>query len=134
MPHPLACRVRLQAHRDIEWDRAVLLAMQKRRRDAADELRRLSPTVTKIQQQCEQQRQQFPDLSIPAVYEAHCKLFVTIANEIVLAPQRRRFDIDDNNRDILRFLLYYFNECPLAEEVFPTVATNSTKTSCSKAA
>lgn len=104
---------------DIEWDRAVLLAMQKRRRDAADELRRLSPTVTKIQQQCEQQRQQFPDLSIPAVYEAHCKLFVTIANEIVLAPQRRRFDIDDNNRDILRFLLYYFNECPLAEEVFP---------------
>lgn len=27
--------------------------------------------------------------------------------------------MDDNNRDILRFLLYYFNGCPKAEEVFP---------------
>ncbi|MCH5225049.1 MAG: AAA family ATPase [Muribaculaceae bacterium] len=42
-----------------------------------------------------------------------------MANNIVLRPQRRTFDIDDDNKDVLRFLLYYFNGCPLAEEVFP---------------
>ena len=37
----------------------------------------------------------------------------------MLARQRRQFVIDDNNRSVIRFLLYYFNGCPLAEEVFP---------------
>lgn len=57
-------------------------------------------------------------LEIPAVYHAHSKLFLQIANK-VLAYQHRAFVIDDNNREVLRFLLYYFNDCPLAEEVFP---------------
>lgn len=57
-------------------------------------------------------------LEIPAVYHAHSKLFLQIANN-VLAYQHRAFVIDDNNREMLRFLLYYFNDCPLAEEVFP---------------
>ena len=57
-------------------------------------------------------------LEIPAVYHAHSKLFLQIANK-VLAYQHRAFVIDDNNREGLRFLLYYFNDCPLAEEVFP---------------
>jgi hypothetical protein len=57
-------------------------------------------------------------LEIPEVYQAHARLFVTIANK-VLAYQHRKFVIDDNNRDVLRFLLYYFNDCPLAEKVFP---------------
>lgn len=57
-------------------------------------------------------------LEIPAVYHAHSKLFLQIANK-VLAYQHRAFVIDDNNREMLRFLLYYFNDCPLAEEVFP---------------
>lgn len=57
-------------------------------------------------------------LEIPAVYRAHSKLFLQIANK-VLAYQHRAFVIDDNNREVLRFLLYYFNDCPLAEEVFP---------------
>lgn len=56
-------------------------------------------------------------LEIPAVYHAHSKLFLQIANK-VLAYQHREFVIDDNNREVLRFLLYYFNDCPLAEEVF----------------
>lgn len=57
-------------------------------------------------------------LEIPEVYQAHERLLVTIANK-VLAYQHRKFVIDDNNRDVLRFLLYYFNDCPLAEKVFP---------------
>ena len=43
----------------------------------------------------------------------------------MLARQRRQFVIDDNNRSVIRFLLYYFNGCPLAEEVFPGRGTNS---------
>lgn len=104
---------------DIEWDRAVLQVLQKREREAADEFRRLSPSVRKMQEETERHRLQFPDLSKPAVYEAHCKLLLRIANEVVLAPQHRKYEVDDNNRDVLRFLLYYFNECPLAEGVFP---------------
>lgn len=57
-------------------------------------------------------------LEIPGVYQEHSKLLVAIANK-VLWYQRRKFVVDDNNRDVLRFLLYYFNDCPLAEEVFP---------------
>lgn len=57
-------------------------------------------------------------LEIPEVYQAHARLLMTIANK-VLAYQHRQFIIDDNNRDVLRFLLYYFNNCPLAEQVFP---------------
>lgn len=57
-------------------------------------------------------------LEIPEVYQAHTRLLMTIANK-VLAYQHRKFIIDDNNRDVLRFLLYYFNDCPLAEQIFP---------------
>lgn len=57
-------------------------------------------------------------LEIPEVYQAHARLLMTIANK-VLAYQHRKFVIDDNNRDVLRFLLYYFNDCPLAEQIFP---------------
>lgn len=31
----------------------------------------------------------------------------------------RDFEIDDHNRNALRFLTYYFNGCKLAEDVFP---------------
>lgn len=62
---------------------------------------------------------QFADLTNPEVYRAHRELLVYIANTVCLAPQHRKFEVDDNNRDVLRFLLYYFNNCPLAEEVFP---------------
>lgn len=57
-------------------------------------------------------------LEIPEVYKAHSRLLLQIANK-VLAYQHREFVIDDNNSKVLRFLLYYFNDCPLAEEVFP---------------
>lgn len=53
------------------------------------------------------------------IFQAHARMLIWIANNVVLAHQRRRFVVDDNNRDILRFMLYYFNGCPKAEEVFP---------------
>lgn len=53
------------------------------------------------------------------IFQAHVQTLLWIANNVVLAHQHRKFVVDDNNRDILRFLLYYFNGCPKAEEVFP---------------
>ena len=36
-----------------------------------------------------------------------------------LGIERRQFETDRGNDKVLRFLLYYFNDCPLAESVFP---------------
>lgn len=71
--------------------------------------------VDKDIRKTEQKRQL---LEIPEIYLAHSNLLIRIANK-VLAYQHRKFVVDDNNRNILRFMLYYFNDCPLAEEVFP---------------
>lgn len=71
--------------------------------------------VDKDIRKTEQKRQL---LEIPEIYLVHSNLLIRIANK-VLAYQHRKFVVDDNNRNILRFMLYYFNDCPLAEEVFP---------------
>lgn len=60
-----------------------------------------------------------PDLTNEDEYSKHANLVAWIANNIVLQHQHRTFVIDDDNRSVIRFLLYYFNNCPLAEEVFP---------------
>lgn len=65
----------------------------------------------KAQQQCKM-------LDDENVFNQHAQLVVTIANKILL-PQRRKFIIDEHNKQVLRFLLYYFNGSPLAEDVFP---------------
>ena len=65
------------------------------------------------------ERETYPDLTDEETYNKHANFVVWIAENVVLAHQHRRFVIDDNNKDIIRFLLYYFNDCPLAEEVFP---------------
>jgi len=33
--------------------------------------------------------------------------------------EHKKFEIDDYNKNVLKFLLYYFNNCQLAESVFP---------------
>lgn len=104
---------------NIDWDKAVLDLCK---RHADDELRVIcafGPIIEKCRKAEEKQRLSLPDLSITAVYDAHAKFLIHIANNIVLAPQRRKFEIDEHNKQVLRFLLLYFNECPLAEEVFP---------------
>lgn len=42
-------------------------------------------------------------LEIESVFQAHAKTLLWIANNVVLAHQRRKFVVDENNRDILRF-------------------------------
>lgn len=42
-----------------------------------------------------------------------------VVNRITLAPQCRRFVADEHNQTLIKFLLYYFNSCPLAESVYP---------------
>jgi chromosomal replication initiation ATPase DnaA len=66
----------------------------------------------------QQERQVFEDLTEEAIYTQHEQLTIHIAN-MLLAPQRKKFVVDEHNKQVMRFLLYYFNECPLCEEVFP---------------
>lgn len=51
-------------------------------------------------------------------FNKHSRLVVMIANKLLL-PQRRQFVIDEHNKQVLRFMLYYFNGSQLAEQVFP---------------
>ena len=73
--------------------------------------------LQRISRKMQQQRGVFEDLSNAEIYNQHAQLTIYIAN-MLLAPQRRKFVVDEYNQKVLRFLLYYFNECPLCEEVF----------------
>lgn len=92
----------------------------KRQKEAADlERKKIGKIIAKVYADVHRQRQVFPDLTIKEIYDDHARLLVRIANEICLRQQRRSLILDDNNKDVFRFMLYYFNDCPLAEEVFP---------------
>lgn len=105
---------------NLEWDQALLHTMRQHASgEAALETLELAQVINKTDNDIRKSRQAYPDLADPAVYQMHSRLFVHIADNIVIAPQHRRFVIDDNNRLVIRFLLYYFNNCPLAEDVFP---------------
>ena len=82
------------------------------------EPQKLDAIVARIAKEEQARRPVFDDLSRQEVYNQHAGLLVRVAN-MILAPQGRRFIIDDENRRVFRFLLYYFNECPLCESVFP---------------
>lgn len=104
---------------NVEWDQAVLQLLKQRELNEAKEVLSLGPLIQKAEVERARQAQTFPDLTDENVYKAHVKLVIYIANEIILAPQRRKFIVDEHNKDVLKFLLYYFNECPLAESVYP---------------
>lgn len=91
----------------------------KRKRDAEDAWQKIQNFANVVLNDMRRQKREFDDLTNEQVYQAHAQLLVYVANNICLAPQHRKFEIDDNNRDVLRFLLYYFNNCELAETVFP---------------
>lgn len=74
--------------------------------------------LQRIARTMQQQKQAFEDLSDEKTYQQHAQLTIYIAN-MLLAPQRKRFVVDEHNKQVLRFMLYYFNECPLCEQVFP---------------
>lgn len=58
------------------------------------------------------------DLSDPQEYQMHASLVKGIADNLMLR-EFTTFQVDEHNAKVLRFLLYYFNGCKLAEEVFP---------------
>ena len=105
---------------NLDWDKAMLQTMRYRASDkamyAATEL---TNVIKKAEEAKQKSQEAYPDLTDNTVYEMHSRLFMYIANNIVMASQHREFVIDDDNRLVIRFLLYYFNNCPLAEDVFP---------------
>lgn len=105
---------------DLEWDKCVLDTMKRRRNDEVIYTAMESGNVIKKANTDKQKAQlAFPDLTDPDIYELHYNLFLHIANMIVIEPQHRVFVVDQHNAQIIRFLLYYFNNCKLAEKVFP---------------
>lgn len=104
---------------NVQWDQGVLQLIQKRKKEEAEAFITVGSVITQAEREIKNARLYMPDLSNPAVYTAHIEILKYVANEIILKPQRRKFEIDDNNRDVIKFLMYYFNECDLAEKVFP---------------
>ena len=105
---------------DLEWDKCVLDTMKRRSNDAAVyAAMELGNVIMKANEDKEKAQQAFPDLTNPDIYELHYNLFLHIANMIVIEPQHRQFVVDVHNEQVIRFLLYYFNNCKLAENVFP---------------
>lgn len=103
---------------NVDWDQAVLASCRNKEKSSSTWLE-LHDVALKVHHDIEKARLASFDLQDEGIYKAHANLLLYIANNIVLARQRRQFVIDDNNRSVIRFLLYYFNGCPLAEEVFP---------------
>lgn len=105
---------------DLEWDKCVLDTMKRRRNDEAIyTAMELGNVIKKANEDKQKAQLAFPDLTDPDIYELHYNLFLHIANMIVIEPQRRVFVVDEHNEQVIRFLLYYFNNCQLAENVFP---------------
>lgn len=105
---------------NLEWDRAMLATLKSKASDKAIyAAMEISNVIAKADEDIQKAQEAYADLSDEGVYEMHARLFLYITNSIVLAPQHREFVTDDNNRLVIRFLLYYFNNCKLAEEVFP---------------
>lgn len=97
----------------------MLQLLKQRKKEEADAFMTVWPIIKKVEDERQRTQLSMPNLSDSAVFNAHMAILEYVANNIILAPQRRRFEIDDNNRDVIRFLMYYFNNCDLAEQVFP---------------
>lgn len=52
----------------------------------------------------------YDDLANDEIYDQHARRLVACGNEL-LYKQGKRYEIDEHNRDALRFLLFYFNQC-----------------------
>ena len=58
------------------------------------------------------------DLSDPEEFKVHIQLICQIGQDLMLR-EFRQFEIDEHNKNVLRFLTYYFNGCLEAENIFP---------------
>ncbi len=99
---------------------AVAKVNEKRRREALQaEKMKIDKAIEQVRVDMRRAAQSFPDLSDPDIFKWHWNFLWCVAEDIVLAPQRRKFVVDENNKKVIIFLLYYFNNSPLAEQVFP---------------
>jgi hypothetical protein len=108
----------LQATGDMEWDKYILNSCRTHADDPSF-FAGMHRIACKVVDEVRKSQIISNDLATESIYNAHAKFFLYVANHVVLAPQRRQFIVDDNNHDVLRFMLYYFNGCPLCEDVFP---------------
>lgn len=102
---------------NIEWDRGVLAALKSEERNK-EPWETLHKVAVRYQSELDRQQRALPDMDDPEVYNSHANFFLFVANT-VLAPQRRQFVIDDNNKQVIRFLMLYFNGSRTCEDVFP---------------
>ncbi len=102
---------------NVEWDRGVLAVMKSEERNK-EPWEILHKVAVRVQSDYDKQQSSLPDMEDEETYNAHARFFLFVANH-VLAPQRRKFVIDDNNRQVIRFLMLYFNGSRLCEDVFP---------------
>ncbi|WP_311353991.1 hypothetical protein [Alloprevotella tannerae] len=102
-----------------EEDKKKAQEEKKRKALARMNISTLNQCVAQAQKKLLEEKDKSQDMADENVYKAHANTLMWVANNIVLAHQRRKFVVDDNNSSVLRFLLYYFNGSPLAEEVFP---------------
>lgn len=58
------------------------------------------------------------DLTDEEQYELHARMIKGIADSLMLR-EYGEYVVDEHNRNVLRFLTYYFNGCKLAENIFP---------------
>lgn len=66
----------------------------------------------------QENRFRFDDLGDGETYKKHA-ILVSKCGDLILSKEFKKFNVDDHNRKILQFLLYYFNRCKLAENMFP---------------
>lgn len=103
---------------NLDWDRAMLATLRSQARDDYAAMVQFDNVMRQAEKDWESERNSRLDMSVPAVFNTQFLLWTQIADK-VLSSQHRPYDIDDYNRDVIRFLLYYFHESPLAEDVFP---------------
>ena len=103
---------------NLDWDKAMLATLRKRA-ESKEPWLTINAVASRVYADARKAQVASNDLSDEDTYTMHSRLVMHIANTLVLAPQRRRFVVDEHNGKVLRYLLYYFNVCPLAEKVFP---------------
>ena len=80
-----------------DWDAAVLSVLRKNEREKDAPWLTLHQCALNLRRESEKARAQAYNLADPNVYSAHSSFLVYIANSVVLAPQRRKFIVDDEN-------------------------------------
>lgn len=99
---------------------AVAMVNEKRRQEAIQAERlKIDKALDQVRVDMMRATRSFPNLTDPEIFKAHWNFLWRVAEDIVLAPQRRKFVVDENNKKIIIFMLYYFNNCTLAEQIFP---------------